>query len=281
MFWIYVENVMKINREVVTLQDGSSVESLNEKMYYEPHVYIVSPEGKYVGLIGKTEWIKCRQEKRLVVNTLAKYILGEGKETRAKEIFCAYPHIKNIPVIDSDSKIICEYLRDPLVDIVEKLREEGVKIGDNVNIYDFFIDTSWGFLIEIGNRVTISCASVLAHDASIMCGSKVGRVIIGNDVFIGYRSIILPNVRIGNKVIVGAGSVVTKDIPDNSVAAGNPARVVGTFNEYMKKNKEEMENAKVFDLDRYKNGRLSDSLKERMDTDIGEGEVGYVLNVKK
>lgn len=49
----------------------------------------------------------------------------------------------------------------------------------------------------------------------------------------------------------------------------------------IKKNKEEMENAKVFDLDRYKNGRLSDSLKERMDTDIGEGEVGYVLNVKK
>lgn len=105
---------MKINREVVTLQDGSSVESLNEKMYYEPHVYVVSPEGKYVGLIGKTEWIKCRQEKRLVVNTSAKYIQGEGKETCAKEIFCAYPHIKNIPAIDSDSKIICEYLRDPI-----------------------------------------------------------------------------------------------------------------------------------------------------------------------
>lgn len=269
---------MKINREIVTLCDDSSVESLNEKMYYEPHVYVVNHKGKYVGLIGKTEWIKCRQEKKLVVNTTAKYLHSGDKKTCAKAIFCAYPYINNIPVVDSDLNIICEYLRDPLEDIVEKLREGGVKIGDNVNIYDSFIDASWGFLIEIGNHVTISCASVLAHDASIMCGSKVGRVIIGDDVFIGYKSIILPNVKIGNKVIVGAGSVVTRDIPDNSVAAGNPARVIGNYDEYMKKHKKQMETARIFALDTYNNGKITKSLYGQMDIDIKIGEVAYVLN---
>jgi maltose O-acetyltransferase len=53
-------------------------------------------------------------------------------------------------------------------------------------------------------------------------------VVIGNDVWIGSRAIILPGVRIGTGVIVGAGAVVTKDVPDYAIAVGNPARVVRT-----------------------------------------------------
>jgi maltose O-acetyltransferase len=52
------------------------------------------------------------------------------------------------------------------------------------------------------------------------------QVIIGNDVWIGARVIVLPGVSIGSGVILGAGSVVTKDIPDWAIAVGNPARVV-------------------------------------------------------
>ena len=48
---------------------------------------------------------------------------------------------------------------------------------------------------------------------------------------------ILPNVIIGDNVIVGAGSVVTKNIPSNSVAVGNPCKVIKTYNEYMDRNK--------------------------------------------
>jgi len=52
-------------------------------------------------------------------------------------------------------------------------------------------------------------------------------VLIGSDVWVGYGAIILSGVTVGDSVIIGAGAVVTRDIPSNSVAVGNPARVVG------------------------------------------------------
>ena len=52
---------------------------------------------------------------------------------------------------------------------------------------------------------------------------------IGRGCFIGARSIILKGVTLGDRVIIGAGSVVTKDVPAFSIAAGNPARIVGTI----------------------------------------------------
>lgn len=52
------------------------------------------------------------------------------------------------------------------------------------------------------------------------------KVVIGNDVWIGTRAIILPGVKIGNGAIVGAGAIVTKDIPDYAIVGGNPARII-------------------------------------------------------
>ena len=51
-------------------------------------------------------------------------------------------------------------------------------------------------------------------------------VLIGSDVWIGYGATVLSGVTIGDSTVIGAGSVVTKDIPSNSIAAGNPARVL-------------------------------------------------------
>lgn len=51
----------------------------------------------------------------------------------------------------------------------------------------------------------------------------------GKDVWIGSNSTVLPGVTIGDNAVIGAGSVVTKDIPKNTVAAGNPARVIKTI----------------------------------------------------
>ena len=82
----------------------------------------------------------------------------------------------------------------------DQWRERGVRIGKNFDAPDSVIDYCFGFLVTIGDNVTLSGTTVLAHDGStkkILGYSKVGNVVIGNNVFVGYGSIILPNVRIG------------------------------------------------------------------------------------
>lgn len=64
-------------------------------------------------------------------------------------------------------------------------------------------------------------------------------IVVGNNVYFGNNVIILPGVTIGNNVVIGAGAIVSKDIPDNSVAVGIPARVIKTADEYLEKLKRE------------------------------------------
>ncbi|MDO4321564.1 MAG: hypothetical protein Q4C61_03465 [Lachnospiraceae bacterium] len=68
-----------------------------------------------------------------------------------------------------------------------------------------------------------------------MIPEKIGCIEIRDNVFIGSRTVILGNVRIGSNVIVAAGSLVNRDLPDNSVVAGVPARVVGRFDDFVQK----------------------------------------------
>ena len=116
----------------------------------------------------------------------------------------------------------------------------GLKVGKNTYIYSWEgLDANWPWLISIGSGVTISAAvQILAHDASPCkagCRTKLGRVIIGDNVFIGARSVVLCNVTIGDNVIIGAGSVVSRDCESGYVYAGNPARKICTMEEYHNK----------------------------------------------
>lgn len=92
--------------------------------------------------------------------------------------------------------------------------------------------------VQIGNNVIIAqhvVISALNHNYEDIAtcitnqGIRVDEIIIGNNVWIGANCSILPGVHIGDHVVVGAGSVVTKDIPSCSVAVGNPARIIKKF----------------------------------------------------
>lgn len=128
--------------------------------------------------------------------------------------------------------------------MIKSLRKNGAHIGNNVSIINSELDYGHAFLIDIGDTVTITGARVLAHDASlkkVLGYSKVGRVIISDNVFIGNGAIVLPNVTIGKNVIVGAGAVISKDVPENSVVAGNPAKVIQSYDCFINKHKVEIE----------------------------------------
>lgn len=97
------------------------------------------------------------------------------------------------------------------------------------------------FMITLGDNVHI-CSEVMfiTHDGSTLPARKrwpdlelAAPITVGDDSFIGVRAIILPGVNIGRDCIVGAGSVVTTSVPDGSVVAGNPAKVIARQRDWL------------------------------------------------
>lgn len=130
--------------------------------------------------------------------------------------------------------------------------EYAKKIGVNfqpgeLHIYGRVTWSTEPWLITIGKNVHITDGvRFLTHDGGTLIFRKeipdleiTKPIMIGNDVYIGNNVLIMPGGSIGNNVIVGAGAVVTKHIPDNSVAVGVPARVIKTADEYLEKIKKE------------------------------------------
>lgn len=133
-----------------------------------------------------------------------------------------------------------DFIKRKILSPVSYYRSCGVVIGTNVDIIDSEIDIPHRRLISIGNNVTITGARIIAHDASTkkeLGYSKVGLVRIGNNVFIGKGAIILPGVNIGDRVIIGAGTVCSRDVPSDSIVIGNPAEIVGSYSRYIEKNR--------------------------------------------
>lgn len=161
------------------------------------------------------------------------------------------------------------------------LIKRGMKIGKNFSKQQgCFIDPSHCFLIEIGDNVTFSIrVTLLAHDASckdLVHYAKIGKIRIEDNVFIGANVTVLPNVTIGKNSIIGAGSIVTKDIPKNSVAVGNPAKVISSTEEYKLKLEKQLQTSKTFSEDYTMRKKVDNLKKEELKKNVEKYGICFI-----
>lgn len=166
-------------------------------------------------------------------------------------------------------KLIRKVLGLPAVLTLDTLKARGLKVGKNFKMLEnCIIDESHCWHIEIGDDVTLAPrVHILAHDASTKMHlnyTKVKNVKIGNKVFIGAGSIILPGVTIGNNVIIGAGSIVSSGISENTVVAGNPAKFICTTESFLSRTKSKMNAENCFSEDFTLRRNIDEEKKKQM-----------------
>ncbi|MDA2519256.1 acyltransferase [Bacillus cereus] len=145
----------------------------------------------------------------------------------------------------------------------EYLKSNGIlKIGTGCEIYNNVSFGSEPYLVQLGDKVRITAGvRFVTHDGGLWVirnlgwspnADKMDKIIVGDNVFIGFNSIIMPGVTIGSNVVIGAGSVVSKDVPDNTIVAGVPAKKICTIDEYYEKNEHRLYDTKHMSYDEKK-----------------------------
>lgn len=137
---------------------------------------------------------------------------------------------------------IIKFIKSKTTPIETLAREAGVDIGYN----NFISSPFWGtepYLIKVGSNCQITeGVKMFTHGGAQVLRDQdpdfdtFGKVVIGDWVYIGNNSLIMPGVTIGDHVLIAAGSVVTKSVRSGSVVGGNPARFICTIEEYRSKN---------------------------------------------
>ena len=155
-------------------------------------------------------------------------------------------------------KRIKSYYKSHFWSLEKQARDAGVRMGND----DFIASHFWStepYLITIGNHCQITGGVKFYTHGGAGAVRKTypkfdtfGKIIIGDYVYIGSNSMIMPGVTIGDNVLVAAGSVVTKSIPSNMVVAGNPARIICTIDDYIKKNMRYNTDTKGLDIKKKK-----------------------------
>lgn len=164
-----------------------------------------------------------------------------------------------------------------LIKLIEKLKmyrsfKNGLQVGENCSFTDAPDFGSEPYLVKLGNHVRISTkVTFLTHDGGTWVFRdldiykhvlKFGKIVIGNNCFIGHGVILMPNVILGDNCVVAAGAIVTKSFPDNTVIAGIPAKPLMTTKEYAEKC---LKNCPRYDRNNFINNKRDEVVKVYMD----------------
>lgn len=138
------------------------------------------------------------------------------------------------------SRKLRNYVRKQ-IDPIGFAKSIGVSLGNDCRL----INVDFGsepYLVTLGNHVSATKTHFVTHDGGVWVFRQenpdidvIAPIRVGNNVFLGIDTIVMPGVTIGDNVVVGARSVVTRDLPDNCVAAGVPARIIGSIDQYRSK----------------------------------------------
>ncbi len=163
----------------------------------------------------------------------------------------------------------------------EWLRKRGLRLGQDVFLGEVYFDSGFLGLISVGDEsVLTSGVRIIAHDASTKLWTgytRVGRVDIGSRVYIGVGAVVLPGVTIGDEAIVGAGSVVSRDVPPRTVVAGNPARRIATLEDFVAKHRRQLNRRPRYSRAEFAayEGGVTQERTERMRRELDDGP-GYI-----
>ena len=142
-----------------------------------------------------------------------------------------------------DSRPHSEIHREEVQALIERLRSEGMRIGERCYIWGSQLSAKDP--VEIGNDCVLTGCAIIGHDAApalfvpelwsediLRRRSLFQPTVIRDRCFIGFGAIVLCGRTIGPGAIVAAGAVVTKDVPPGMVVAGNPAKIIGSVEEF-------------------------------------------------
>lgn len=163
----------------------------------------------------------------------------------------------------------------------DRLRSLGMHIGHDVLLpASTWIDTSHCHLIHIADHSGFGEGCLLlAHDAQMdefLDAARIGRILIRESCHIGSRAVILPGVEMGPRTIVGAGSVVSRSLPPETVCVGAPARPICSLEDYLDRHRRRMAERPSFDYDRYDIRALTAARRAEMIAAVESGDA-YIV----